>query len=86
MTRRKEAPEGMECPYRHQCPHLEGMSSTWVMTVYQEAFDLRQEAYNLQQDYQQRIEALEKTLLERDAKIAQLQLQHRKQFIIGDCP
>ena len=80
MTRRKEAPAGMECPYRHQCPHLEGMSSTWVMTVYQEAFHLRQEAYNLQQDYQQRIEALEKTLLERDAKIAQLQLQHHKQF------
>ena len=52
MTRRKEAPAGMECPYRHQCPHLEGMSSTWVMTVYQEAFDLRQEAYNLQLDYQ----------------------------------
>jgi transposase len=80
MTRRKEAPAGMECPYRHQCPHLEGLSSSWVMQVYQEAFDLRQQVYSLQQDYQQRIEALEKTLLERDAKIAQLQLQHRKQF------
>jgi transposase len=80
MTRRKEAPAGMECPYHHECPYLEGMSSTWAMAVYHEAFDLRQQVYNLEQDYQQRVEALEKALLERDAKIAQLQLQHRKQF------
>ena len=34
----------------------------------------------MEERYQQRIAELEKTLLERDAKIAQLRLQHQKQF------
>jgi transposase len=80
MSRCKDAPIGFECPYRHNCPHLDQMSTTWVMEVYQEAFELRRRLYALEQQYQQRIAELEKTLLERDEKIAQLQLDHRKKF------
>ena len=80
MSRCKDAPIGFECPYRHNCPHLEQMSTTWVMEVYQEAFDLRNQLYAMEQKYQKRIAELEKTLLERDEKIAQLQLDHRKKF------
>jgi hypothetical protein len=80
MSRCKDAPIGFECPYRHKCPHLDQMSTTWVMEVYQEAFDLRNQLYAMEQKYQQRIAELEKTLLERDEKIAQLQLDHRKKF------
>lgn len=80
MSRRMEAPVGFDCPYRHNCPHLEHLSTTWVMEVYQEGFELRQQLHALEERYEQRIAELEKTLRERDAKIAQLRLQHRKQF------
>jgi transposase len=56
------------------------MSSSWVMEQYQDAFELREQLHTLEQRYEQRIAELEKTLLERDQKIAQLRLQHQKQF------
>ena len=80
MSRRMEAPVGFECPYRHNCPHLDQLSTTWVMEVYQEEFDLQTQYQAMEERYLQRIAELEKTLRERDAKIAQLRLQHQKQF------
>jgi hypothetical protein len=80
MSRRTDAPIGFECPYRHKCPHLEGLSTTWAMEVYQEAFELRQQLYAVEARYQKRIEELEKALLEKDQLIAQLRLQHQKRF------
>ena len=80
MSRCKDAPIGFECPYRHNCPHLEEMSTTWVMEVYQEAAELRERLNAVEIDSQRRIEELQKTLLERDQTIAQLRLQHQKQF------
>jgi hypothetical protein len=80
MSRRTEAPPGFECPYRHNCPHLEDLSTTWVMECYQEVFDLRMQLYRVEEESRQRIAELEKTLLERDQKIAQLRVQHQKQF------
>ena len=80
MSRCKDAPIGFECPYRHNCPHLEGMSTTWMLDVHQEAIDLRNQLHAMEQKYEQRIAELQKTLLERDEKIAQLQLDHRKKF------
>jgi transposase len=50
------------------------------MEVYQEAFDLRRRLNLLELDSQKRIDELGKALLERDAKIAQLRLEHQKQF------
>jgi hypothetical protein len=50
------------------------------MEVYQEADELRQQLHRLEIESQQRIDELQKALLERDATIAQLRLQHQKQF------
>ena len=36
MSRRTEAPFGFECPYRHNCPHLDHLSTTWTLEVYQD--------------------------------------------------
>jgi len=80
MSRRTDAPVGFECPYRHNCPHLDRLSTTWVMEVYQEVYKLREQCHVMEQRYEQRLAELEKALLERDAKIAQLRLQHQKQF------
>ena len=30
-------PDGFECLYRHACPYLDGLSTTWVMGGYQRA-------------------------------------------------
>lgn len=80
MSRSKDAPIGFECPYRHQCPHLDGMSTTWVMENYHELSEQRVRLDTLEADSQKRIEELQRTLLERDQTIAQLRLQHQKQF------
>jgi transposase len=80
MSRCKDAPIGFECPYRHKCPHLDTMSTTWVMDVYQECFTLQERLNRLEIDSRRQIEELQKTLLERDQTIAQLRLQHQKQF------
>ena len=80
MSRRMEAPVGFDCPYRHNCPHLDHLSTTWALVVYHEAGELRNRLPAMEERYQQRIAELEKALLERDAKIAQLRLQHQKQF------
>ena len=80
MSRCKDAPFGFQCPFRDKCPHLDNHSTTWVMEVYQEAFDLRRRLNLLELDSQKRIDELGKALLERDAKIAQLRLEHQKQF------
>jgi transposase len=80
MSRCKDAPIGFECPYRHKCPHLDDLSTTWVMEVYQEAAELRQRLDALEIDSRRRIEELQNSLLERDQTIAQLRLQHQKQF------
>jgi hypothetical protein len=80
MSRCKDAPIGFQCPYRHKCPHLDTMSTRWVMEVYQECFDLREQLHRLEIDSQRRIDELQKLLLQRDQTIAQLRLQHQKQF------
>lgn len=80
MSRRKDAPVGFECPYRHRCPHLDQLSAQWVLEVYQESHELRRQLYVIQQRYEQQIAELTETLRARDHKIAQLRLQHQKQF------
>src|SRR3972149_1404353 len=80
MGRRMEAPVDFTCPYRHGCPHLDHLSTTWVMDVYQEADELRDRYSAMESRYLQRIAELEQTLRERDDKIAQWRLQHQQQF------
>ena len=80
MSRRMDAPADFECPYRHNCPHMDGISTTWATEVFHESYQLRHQLYAMEARYKQRIAELEKTLLERDATIAQLRLLHQKQF------
>lgn len=80
MGRRTEAPPGFECPYRHNCPHLDGLSAQWALEVYHECDELRMQMSAMEAEYERRIAELEKSLADRDRKIAQLQVQHQKQF------
>jgi transposase len=80
MSRCKDAPIGFECPYRHKCPHLDTMSTVWVMEVYQQSFKLQDRLNRLETESRRLIEELQKTVLERDQTIAQLRIQNQKQF------
>jgi len=50
------------------------------MEVYHECDELRMQMDAMEREYERRIEELEKAIAQRDQKIAQLQVQHRKQF------
>jgi hypothetical protein len=72
------------CPYRHGCPYLEGLSTQWVWTRYQETAGLEcQYEYQLAQLYQEldkahtRNDELEQQLRQTQA---QLHALHRRQF------
>ena len=68
MSRRKEAPADMDCPFRHQCPHLEGMAACWLLESHQEAFELREQLDAMEQRYEARLAELTRTLLERSSE------------------
>ena len=64
---------GQTCPYRLACPHLQGQN---VQTVWQQNQLLIEENRQLRR----RVDGLVEDLHERDARIAQLQRCHRRQF------
>jgi transposase len=80
VSRNARAPCGFACPYRDNCPHLDGLSTTRTLEVYQEALELRMRLGQVEQRYEKRVAELEQALKERDEKIAQLQVAHRKRF------
>jgi hypothetical protein len=84
MARVLQPPWDFQCPYRHGCPHLEGLSTNWVWEQYQRGDIEWQEQWAVieEQDRQleqaaQRIRQLEQELAETRA---QLQRLHRRQF------
>lgn len=82
--RYKPAPWGFECPYKHNCPHLEYLSAQWVWEEYQRSShehlqhwqvrDIQQEELEKALDY---IGKLEKQNQELRAKLKAL---HQRQF------
>ena len=77
-------PYGFKCPYTDNCPHLEGLSTTWVLEGYDRADRAYQEHLRIidvfrerLDDAMKRIHLLEKENGELSAKNTAL---HRKQF------
>jgi transposase len=77
-------PQDFECLYRHCCPYLDGLSTTWVLGQYRRADDVYQEHLRI-------IDVLDGRLKVRDERIrvlerenaelkAKLQALHRRQF------
>ena len=84
MPRSLYPPHDFECLYRHSCPYLDGLSTTWVLEEYRRADDVYQEHLRI-------IDALGDELKVRDERIrvlerenaelkARLQALHRRQF------
>ncbi len=77
-------PHGFTCPYTHHCPHLEGLSTTWVFEGYQRADEVYDEHLRIIDILNARLDAalkqvrmLEKENGELKAKNTAL---HRRQF------
>jgi len=77
-------PHDFECLYRHTCPYLDGLSTTWVLGEYRRADDVYQEHLRI-------IDALGDELKARDERIrilerenaelkAKLRAVHQRQF------
>ena len=84
MSRLPYPPYDFECLYRHACPHLDGMSTKWVMEEYRRAGEAYQEHLRI-------IDLLHDELKVRDDRIrvlerenaelkARLQALHQRQF------
>lgn len=84
MPRFEDLPDDFVCPYRHGCPYLEGLSTSWVFARYQRVvgtechyeYQLEELHKELDQERRQRKQAE----LEREQLKAQLHALHRRQF------
>jgi transposase len=83
-VKRVYPPYGFKCPYTDNCPHLEGLSTTWVLEGYDRADRVYQEHLRIIDSFRasldaamKRIRLLEKENAELSAKNTAL---HRRQF------
>jgi len=77
-------PHDFECLYRHSCPYLDGLSTTWVLGEYRRAADVYQEHLQIIDGFDddlkirdERIHLLERENAELKAKLRAL---HQRQF------
>ena len=84
MSRHPYPPVGFQCEYRHACPYLERLSTTWVYGEYRRFYDDRREHLRILDNFRKslqeswnRVRALEKENAELKAK---LQALHQRQF------
>jgi transposase len=77
-------PHDFECLYRHSCPYLDGLSTTWVQEEYRHSADVYQEHLRIIDSFDGELKARDERIriLEREnAELkAKLQALHRRQF------
>ena len=84
MPRYPYPPHDFECLYRHSCPYLDGLSTTWVLGEYRRAHEVYQEHLGIIDLFDDHLKARDERIrvLEREnAELkARLQALHRRQF------
>ena len=77
-------PRDFDCPYKHECPHLDGLSTKWALDQYRHGQDTYQEHMRIfdrfdadLKDRNDRIRLLERENAELKAKLV---LLHKRQF------
>ena len=84
MARSRYPPDDFVCPYQDHCPHLDGMSTTWVLEEYRRGGDSYQEQMQIIDDLDETLETARKRMRELEKEIAELrakyQALHQKQF------
>lgn len=84
MGRYKEAPFGFDCPYRHACPHLGGISATWAGILISDAENDKFRDGHLERCAEKELKTLETELEKANVEIEMLRAEnkrlHRQQF------
>ncbi len=84
MPRSPYPPHDFECLYRHSCPYLDGLSTTWVLGEYRRAGEVYQEHLRIIDGFDDELRVREQRIrvLEREnAQLkARLQALHQRQF------
>ena len=79
----RKAPADFACLYQRACPHMDGLSAQWALTVFQEQWRLADQVRVLETDLAQ-LRGENETLLAEHARLkAQFTALHRKQFKAG---
>ena len=80
----QEPPYNFQCPYQHNCPHLEGLSTKWVFEEYQTSSDENLDHWKFRDIQQEELrkahEYIKKLEIENEDLKAKLQTIHRRQF------
>lgn len=73
-----------QCPYRHNCPHLQGLSTQWVWEEYQRSHDEHLEHWKVrdvqQEELEEALSYISKLEQENEALKAKLKALHQRQF------
>jgi len=79
MGRNKHAPRGFECPYKHACPHLDGISATWASLLLCDVDRDRFRDGPSMIEAEKEIKALDEENRELTARVAELESRLRQQ-------
>jgi transposase len=81
---KQQAPWGFECPYKHNCPHLQGLSTQWVWEEYQRSGNEHREHWKVrdiqQEDLGKALDCIARLEKENEILEAKLKALHRRQF------
>ncbi len=84
MPRASYPPYDFVCQYQDHCPHLEGMSTTWVLGEYRRGEDTDDEQLRIIDEFDEQLETARKRIRELEREVAELrakyQALHQKQF------
>jgi transposase len=84
LPRAAYPPHDFVCQYQDHCPHLEGMSTTWVLEEYRRGEDTDDEQLRVIEVFDERLETARKRIRELEREVAELrakyQALHQKQF------
>ena len=84
MARSPYPPDDFVCPYQDCCPHLDGMSTTWVLAEYRRGEDSYQEHLQIIDLLDETLERARKRIRELEKEVGELrakyQALHQKQF------
>jgi transposase len=84
MSHYHQAPWDYDCIYKHCCPHLQGLSTSWVFDEYQRSHDQHLEHWRFRDEQQEELEkalAYIKDLEKENEELkSKLQALHQRQF------
>jgi chromosome segregation ATPase len=77
VARSAYPPYDFVCPYQDCCPHLDGMSTTWVLEEYRRAEDSYQEHLQIIDDLDETLETARKRIRELEKEVAELRAKYQ---------